>query len=113
MPYISEVAREHIDPHVQPLAENIHTAGDLNYAITRLALQFLTMRGVNYSDIAEVVGTFHLAAGEMERRLVSIYEDFKLEQHGDVPEYAALILALRLERRANYDHAADSAQPHG
>jgi hypothetical protein len=113
MPYISQTARENIDPHVQPLSENIHTAGDLNYAITRLALRFLQDRGLSYSDIAETIGTLHLAAAEMERRLVSEYEDFKVEQHGDVPEYASLLLALRLERRKAYDHAPDAAQPHG
>jgi|HubBroStandDraft_1064217.scaffolds.fasta_scaffold724407_1 hypothetical protein len=113
MPYVSQTAREHIDPHVTPLSENIHTAGDLNYAITRLALQFLQSRGLNYSDIAETIGTLHLAASEMERRLVSEYEDSKIEQHGDVPEYASLLLALRLERRKAYDHAPDVAQPHG
>lgn len=113
MPYISQTSREHIDPHVQPLSENIHTAGDLNYVITRLALRFLQDRGLSYSDIAETIGTLHLAASEMERRLIGEYEDFKLEQSGDVPEYAALLLALRLDRRKAYDHAPDAAQPHG
>lgn len=113
MPYISQVAREHIDPHVAPLSENIHTAGDLNYAITRLALRFLAERELNYSDISEVIGTLHLAADEMVRRLIGEYENHKIEQHGDVPEYAQLLLKLSTERKSSYDHAVDTAQPHG
>lgn len=113
MPYISPAVREVIDPHIQPLSENIRTAGDLNYAVTRLALQFLEGRGLGYGNISEVIGTLHLVASEMERRLISEFEDRKIEENGDVLEYANMLLRLSIERRNNFNHAPDVAQPHG
>ena len=78
MPYISQHAREHIDPHVAPLSENIHTAGDLNYVITRFALRFLADRGLSITATsAEIIGTLHLAASEMVRRFIGEYEELQ------------------------------------
>lgn len=113
MPYISEVAREAIDPHISSLSENIHSAGDLNYVITRLALRLLEGQGVSYDTLSNITGTIRLSADEMVRRFVGEYENFKIEQNGDVIEYARLLLALRTMRAHTYDHAPDNAQAHG
>jgi DNA-binding LacI/PurR family transcriptional regulator len=113
MPYISEPPREAIDPHIPSLSENIHTVGDLNYAVTRLALRLLIAQGLHYSDIAAIVGTLHLAADEMGRRLIAEYEDLKIEENGDVEEYATLLQQIGVQRRNNYRHAPDTVQPHG
>lgn len=113
MPYISQTSREAIDPHIQSLSENIHTVGDLNYVITRLALRHLEAWGVHYDNIAGVIGTLSLVAAEMRRRLIGEYEDQKIEENGDVPEYATMLLALNTHRRRSNYHAPDVAQPHG
>lgn len=113
MPYISEAAREAIDPHVPSLSENIHSVGDLNYVITRLALRLLEGQGVNYDNLSNITGTIRLSADEIVRRFISQYEDSKIESNGDVPEYAKLLLALNTKRRSSMDHAPDNAQAHG
>lgn len=113
MPYISQTVREAIDPHLPSLSENIHSVGDLNYVITRLALRLLEQQGVHYDNISNITGTLRLAADEMIRRLVGQYEDSKIEENGDVPEYADLLLKLNTKRRRDNYHAPDTAQPHG
>jgi hypothetical protein len=111
--YISQTSREHIEPHLQSLSENIHTTGDLNYAVTRLSLRLLELQGIRYDNIAGIIGTLRLVADEMVRRLVVEFLDLRVEENGDLPEYADILLRLRTEgRRSNY-HAPDVAQPHG
>ena len=92
--HLSTESREAIDPHVQGLSDNINTTGDLNYVITRLALRLLEAKGVHYDNMSNVIGTLHCAAAEMIRRFISPYEDTKIEQNGDVPEYADMLLKL-------------------
>ena len=90
MPYISKYVREAIDPHIDPLSENIRTVGDLNYVITRLAMQYLQGVGISYGNIAGVIGTIRLTADELIRRVVNPYEDKKINENGDVAEYESL-----------------------
>ena len=61
--------------------------GELNYLITREIVNYLGLRlGVvpRYSDYNEVVGVLESVKLEMYRRLVSTYEDSKIEENGDV-----------------------------
>jgi hypothetical protein len=114
MPYIQEIAREAIDPHIQAISENVHTVGDLNYVATRLALKFLIGQGLNYSDLNATMGMFICAMLEMYRRVGITYENLKLKQNGDVPEYAELEAQIRqMSQRLPANHAADASQAHG
>ena len=90
MPYIKSEFRPYIDRHVEMLDNPIQTEGDLNYAITRLALRFIQRKGLSYATLSTTVGTLRLVANEIETRLVKTYEYGKRYLNGDVPEYEEL-----------------------
>lgn len=84
MPYIDPVRRQMLNHPVEALAWHIETAGELNYAIFRLALERLRDRGGNYAALNEVDGVLGLCQAEFRRRVVFPYEDRKIAAHGDV-----------------------------
>jgi len=89
MPYIlPEPSRRVIDPHIQPLSEWIDTVGDLNYVITRLVMKFLLQKGVKYDNINAVAGVLQKVLAEFDDRVTRPYEDLKIVQNGDIPEYS-------------------------
>lgn len=79
MPYITAEARERITEDGAPT-----TAGELNYAITRLVDEYLAREGVAYRSLNEAVGVLECAKLELYRRIVAPYEDQKLQSAGDV-----------------------------
>ena len=58
-------------------------AGDLNYAICRIADGLLADKK-NYARINEIIGTLECAKLEIYRRLAAPYEDKKVTENGDV-----------------------------
>jgi hypothetical protein len=97
MPYINRGYREKLDPFISVLSEKIcETAqnktdifGMLNYAFTRISLLVIesTYERLQYWLIAELTGILHNISDEFYRRVVSPYEDNKMKESGDVPEY--------------------------
>jgi len=87
MPYIPQEDRDRIDLKLEHVSNTIKTPGELNYAITRMALLYIKTYGLNYNTIASVVGTLHLVFSELQRRLINLYEDEKIADNGDVPEF--------------------------
>jgi len=80
MPYIEEEARKRIDGGGHP-----ETPGELNYALTRLADDYLARRGgLRYAVLNEVVGALECAKLELYRRVAAPYEDGKRASAGDV-----------------------------
>jgi len=80
VPYVSADARARIDKDGAP-----ETAGELNYAITRLVDDYLTRKGeLRYAHVNEVVGALECAKLELYRRVAAPYEDQKLQDAGDV-----------------------------
>lgn len=80
MPYLTEERKAEIDAGARP-----EVGGELNYAVTKLLVQFLQDNGpVNYALLNEVVGAVDGAKAEFQRRVVAPYEDTKIEQNGDV-----------------------------
>ncbi len=80
MPYIAPEDRERLEGGGLP-----ETAGELNYAITRLVDEYLMRKGgVRYAHLNEVVGVLECAKLELYRRLAAPYEDRKIEESGDV-----------------------------
>ena len=59
-------------------------AGELNYALTRLAQRYLEAKGLRYSTLNEIMGVFTCAAQEFYRRWAIPYEDLKIQENGDV-----------------------------
>jgi hypothetical protein len=81
MPYIKAPARAVIDRQGKPV-----TPGELNYAITRLVLDYLEANGgVSYTNINAVMGAFASAQAEFYRRVAVPYEDAKAKANGDLP----------------------------
>lgn len=80
MPYITAENRARIDKGGKP-----ETAGELNYAITRLVDDYLIQKGgVRYRHLNEVIGALECAKLELYRRIAAPYEDQKLNESGDV-----------------------------
>ncbi len=84
MPYIPQADRDRLDPWVMEVAARVKTVGELNYAITRLAHLFLPRIGLRYKDLNDVVGVLDSAKAEFQRRIVSVFEDEKIEANGDL-----------------------------
>jgi hypothetical protein len=79
MPYIEEKDRVRATFHPK-------TAGELNYAITRLIQQFLG-ETPRYQQFNDVLGALEGAKLELYRRRIAGYEDKKIIENGDVYEY--------------------------
>jgi hypothetical protein len=81
MPYIDISDRPSLDNHARTPA----TAGELNYAITRLVLGFIANQGGNsYANFNAAIGALECSKLELYRRMVAPYEDVKISQNGDV-----------------------------
>jgi hypothetical protein len=87
MPYIQEKARAQLDGvlHDDDFSRRPGDAGELNYVLTRLCLQYIdNTGGVRYGKLAEVTGVLENVKQEFYRRLAAPYEDGKIAQNGDV-----------------------------
>lgn len=79
MPYIKYTERNLLDAgSISP-----GTPGELNYAITKLIVQYWAMTG-NYQGINDIMGALEGAKLEFYRRVASKYEDSKIAENGDV-----------------------------
>jgi len=78
MPYITPDQREALKTR-QPL-----NAGELNYAMCMLAVEYVKAKGLSYQTIAEVLAAFEGAKAEFYRCFAAPYEQSKREQNGDV-----------------------------
>ncbi len=80
MPYIAPEDRARLDRGEAPAS-----AGELNYAITRLVDAYMERAGgIRYARLNEVVGALECAKLELYRRLAAPYEDEKIRENGDV-----------------------------
>ena len=99
MPYIPEENREKFDSLVDELAKTLSQnscllAGELNYIISRLCWQLCGYKPKNwtsneagerrYNRMNSIIGVLEASKLELYRRLVSDYEDEKIEQTGDL-----------------------------
>lgn len=80
MPYISQVRREELTD----IIKHPHTSGELNYVLTRTIMQYLHDQGEAYVTMNDILGALEGAKLEFYRRVVSKYEDQKIEENGDV-----------------------------
>lgn len=80
MPYIEAAARERLSDET----EFAVGAGELNYVLTRLCIQYFHDNGGRYQQINDVLGALEGCKLEFYRRLAAPYEDKKIIQNGDV-----------------------------
>lgn len=114
MPYIKEENRYQLDyciertieclkgnvapnaknPHSNPYIENLTNdeflsiCGDINYAFSRILTGLIG--SVSYPKIATATGVLENIKQEFYRRAASVYEDKKILENGDIPEYRKL-----------------------
>ena len=84
MPYIPKNDRKLYEGAILTLKHIIKTPGELNYVITRLVHNYIAEKKLCYDTLNSVVGVFTCALSEFQRRILSPYEDQKMEEHGDV-----------------------------
>lgn len=90
MPYIKQKDRDRIieksvDGESNKIVmDAINKAGELNYAITELMIDYLNRKGLSYTNMNEVIGVLECAKMELYRRAAAPYEDQKIEENGDV-----------------------------
>ena len=77
MPYVDKFNRNVLERRAP------RNAGELNYVITRLVIEYLGDHP-NYERYNAVVGALESCKLEFYRRAVSAYEDIKIIQNGDV-----------------------------
>ena len=77
MPYIDTESKAYVK------SRGPTSAGELNYAITKLILKYLG-EDFNYQKINDIVGALEGAKSEFTRRVVGPYEDKKIKENGDV-----------------------------
>lgn len=91
MPYIDIEDRKRLDGVVEVAVEAFaglaieDSLGDLNYLISRIVAGVVGKP--SYRKIAMATGVLENVKQELYRRMAAPYEDLKLKENGDVPEY--------------------------
>ena len=80
MPYIAQGLRDVV---LKPGIWH-EQAGELNYVMTKLCLNYIKNNGEKYQHYNDVIGALECCKLEMYRRAVAPYEDLKIKQNGDV-----------------------------
>jgi len=81
MPYIKKENKNRFEIKIDGIGIN---EGELNYLITTLCLYYLESNKESYSTYNSIIGALECAKIEMYRRKISLYEDRKIKENGDV-----------------------------
>lgn len=84
MPYIKPERRQKIFNCIFHAAENVGNAGDLNFAISSLLVEYLYHNGTQYKTINDILGALEGAKLEFYRRVAVPYEEQKIKENGDI-----------------------------
>ena len=60
------------------------TAGELNYALTVVCMEYLERKGMSYQAVNEIIGAMECAKMEFYRRVAAPDENRKCKDNGDV-----------------------------
>jgi len=82
MPYIRKSQRISIDRVLECL--DSFNEGEFNYIITKLCRRYIDKNGENYKNYNALIGVLECAKLELYRRKISIYEDAKRIENGEV-----------------------------
>jgi hypothetical protein len=78
MPYIQDHDRERV------IGDGPKNAGELNYALTELVIEYMERTGKCYNTMNDIMGALEGCKLEFYRRVTAPYEDKKIEENGDV-----------------------------
>lgn len=84
MPYISPERRAVFDAHIEEIARNLTSGGEINYCVYRLCLEFIKSKGMSYSNSMVPFSALGAAQMELYRKVIAPYEDEKIAENGDV-----------------------------
>lgn len=87
MPYIKQKDREKFIDFLSSMVQiDIENPGELNYLITCLISHYINNKKgkIRYQYLNDVIGALEGAKMELYRRLVSLYEDIKIKENGDI-----------------------------
>jgi hypothetical protein len=79
MPYVPQKRRNALREEGKA-----NDAGELNYQITRLLVNYTQLHGMKYKTFNDISGACTEALAEYRRKVVAPYEDAKCEENGDV-----------------------------
>jgi hypothetical protein len=87
MPYIKDPRRPLFDDEINKLIEVLKnynwTGGDVNYVISKIIWKLFD-NDKNYQRASDLITALEGAKLEFYRRKVSIYEDQKIKENGDL-----------------------------
>jgi hypothetical protein len=88
MPYIKQKNRVKFDSHIDELVEMLEqqnpiSPGELNYVVSRIIWKIYASQP-SYTLANNMIGTLECVKAEFYRRFVAHYEDYKMEENGDV-----------------------------
>lgn len=84
MPYIEHDRRVALFESLDRLGNEIRSAGELNYVISRLVMRMWERLDKNYDAIAGLTGILENVKQEFYRRVATPYEDRKKRENGDI-----------------------------
>jgi hypothetical protein len=82
MPYITQKRRDELEACM--IDSEMKVAGELNYKITLLLIEYVQEHGLSYQIINDIVGALECSKQEFYRRVAVPYEDTKQHSNGDV-----------------------------
>ena len=91
MPYIKKHDRKKYEKAIDDIVlqlnlsglDGFYPVGDLNYIITTIIKKTLDRQGIRYQTLNAVVGALECCKLELYRRVISPYEDTKVDSNGD------------------------------
>lgn len=83
MPYIKPEDRMYSDVTLGDYRA-ARDPGTLNYQISSLCADYIKDTGESYQHYNDIIGVLECAKQEIYRRLITPYEDKKIEENGDV-----------------------------
>lgn len=83
MPYIKQQHRDRLD-HGMTVGDIPENAGELNYVLSQVLIDFVMYHGLSYQVINDIVGALDGCKAEFHDRIIRPYEDLKIRENGDV-----------------------------
>jgi hypothetical protein len=88
MPYIANDRKADLIQHtalgMNARTKTLMNAGELNFVLTSVILDYIDTKGLKYQTINDILGALEGAKAEFYRRVAVPYEDKKIKENGDV-----------------------------
>lgn len=82
MPYVLPTERVALE-----MTHQAETAGELNYLLSLVMLDYLDRHGLSYGTLNTIVGAVESAKDEFQERIVRPYERQAMIRNGDLPQF--------------------------